>query len=119
MLFALCQLVRLTKSDILASGGKKLPSGIASAALQPSKLLPSDCLVCLVFEQWRVFTLLTQHPCAAGSGHLVVVAATNRPNAVDPALRRPGRLDREIEIPVPGVKVLSSLLALLSAISSH
>ncbi|NON61475.1 AAA family ATPase, partial [Acidianus sp. RZ1] len=29
------------------------------------------------------------------------IAATNRPNAVDPALRRPGRFDREIEIPLP------------------
>ncbi|KAJ2676028.1 AAA+-type ATPase [Coemansia sp. RSA 1085] len=32
---------------------------------------------------------------------VVVLAATNRPNAIDPALRRPGRLDREIEIPIP------------------
>jgi len=30
-----------------------------------------------------------------------VIAATNRPNAIDPALRRPGRFDREIEIKVP------------------
>lgn len=29
---------------------------------------------------------------------IVVVATTNRPNAIDPALRRPGRFDREIEI---------------------
>ena len=29
---------------------------------------------------------------------VVVVATTNRPNAIDPALRRPGRFDREIEI---------------------
>jgi transitional endoplasmic reticulum ATPase len=34
-------------------------------------------------------------------GKLVVIAATNRPNAIDPALRRPGRFDREIEIKVP------------------
>jgi len=34
-------------------------------------------------------------------GKVIVIAATNRPNAVDPALRRPGRFDREIEIPVP------------------
>ncbi|TKY84690.1 hypothetical protein EX895_006592 [Sporisorium graminicola] len=32
---------------------------------------------------------------------VVVLAATNRPNAIDPALRRPGRLDREIEIGIP------------------
>lgn len=32
---------------------------------------------------------------------VVVLAATNRPNSLDPALRRPGRFDREIEIPIP------------------
>ncbi|RJX16514.1 AAA family ATPase [Candidatus Bathyarchaeota archaeon] len=34
-------------------------------------------------------------------GQVIVIAATNRPNAIDPALRRPGRFDREIEIGVP------------------
>lgn len=34
-------------------------------------------------------------------GKVIVIAATNRPNALDPALRRPGRFDREIEIRVP------------------
>ena len=34
-------------------------------------------------------------------GRVIVIGATNRPNAIDPALRRPGRFDREIEIGVP------------------
>jgi transitional endoplasmic reticulum ATPase len=34
-------------------------------------------------------------------GKVIIIAATNRPNAIDPALRRPGRFDREIEIKVP------------------
>ena len=33
--------------------------------------------------------------------HVIVIAATNIPNALDPALRRPGRFDREISIPIP------------------
>ena len=34
-------------------------------------------------------------------GQLIVIGATNIPNALDPALRRPGRFDREIQIPIP------------------
>jgi transitional endoplasmic reticulum ATPase len=34
-------------------------------------------------------------------GKVIVIAATNLPNAIDPALRRPGRFDREITIPIP------------------
>ncbi len=36
-----------------------------------------------------------------GRGKVIVIAATNLPNAMDPALRRPGRFDREITIPIP------------------
>jgi transitional endoplasmic reticulum ATPase len=34
-------------------------------------------------------------------GHIIVIGATNIPNTIDPALRRPGRFDREISIPIP------------------
>ncbi len=37
----------------------------------------------------------------SGRGNVIVIGATNRPGALDPALRRPGRFDREIEISVP------------------
>ena len=46
-----------------------------------------------------------------GKDRVVVVATTNRPNAIDPALRRPGRFDREIEIGA-FVDVVSLLRAL-------
>ncbi|KAK5864416.1 hypothetical protein PBY51_015660 [Eleginops maclovinus] len=35
------------------------------------------------------------------SGQLIVLGATNRPHALDPALRRPGRFDKELEVGVP------------------
>jgi transitional endoplasmic reticulum ATPase len=37
----------------------------------------------------------------ADRGNVIVIAATNRPNSIDPALRRPGRFDREIEVGLP------------------
>src|SRR5436309_1324263 len=37
----------------------------------------------------------------SGRGQVIVIGATNRDEAIDPALRRPGRFDREIEIGVP------------------
>ncbi|MCD6511063.1 MAG: AAA family ATPase, partial [Thaumarchaeota archaeon] len=43
-------------------------------------------------------------------GKVVVIGATNRPNALDPALRRPGRFDREIEIKVPDKKARLEIL---------
>jgi len=36
-------------------------------------------------------------------GNVIVLGATNRPDSVDPALRRPGRFDREVEISVPNI----------------
>jgi transitional endoplasmic reticulum ATPase len=45
--------------------------------------------------------LLTLMDGMEARGKLVVIGATNRPNAIDPALRRPGRFDREIEIGIP------------------
>ena len=43
-------------------------------------------------------------------GKVIVISATNRPNAIDPALRRPGRFDREIEIKVPDKKGRKDIL---------
>jgi SpoVK/Ycf46/Vps4 family AAA+-type ATPase len=52
-------------------------------------------------ESRVVAQLLTLMDGMQSRGRLVVMAATNRPNALDPALRRPGRFDREIEIKAP------------------
>ena len=52
-------------------------------------------------EKRVVAQLLTLMDGLEDLGQVIIIGATNRPNALDPALRRPGRFDREIEIPVP------------------
>lgn len=52
-------------------------------------------------ERRMVSQLLTLLDGLKGRGQVIVIGATNRPNSIDPALRRPGRFDREIEIGVP------------------
>jgi transitional endoplasmic reticulum ATPase len=53
-------------------------------------------------ERRVVAQLLANMDGLQSRGKVVVIAATNVPNLLDPALRRPGRFDREIEIGVPG-----------------
>ncbi|KAF3273673.1 AAA+-type ATPase [Orbilia oligospora] len=69
-----------------------------------------------------VTTLLTEMDALAAVGEddgkkdssrVIVIAATNRPNGIDPALRRPGRFDLEIEIPIPDAKSRLEILKLL------
>lgn len=52
-------------------------------------------------EKRIVSQLLTLMDGLVARGKVVVIGATNRPHAIDPALRRPGRFDREIEIGIP------------------
>ncbi|KAG0053544.1 hypothetical protein BGZ83_000897 [Gryganskiella cystojenkinii] len=65
-------------------------------------------------ESRVVAQLLTLMDGVASRGRVVVIAATNRPNAIDPALRRPGRFDREIRMEVPGetnrLKIIKGLI---------
>lgn len=48
-----------------------------------------------------VSTLLSLMDGVADRGQVIVVGATNRPDSIDPALRRPGRFDREVHFPLP------------------
>jgi transitional endoplasmic reticulum ATPase len=61
-------------------------------------------------EKRVVSQLLTLMDGIKGRGRIVVIGATNRPDAVDPALRRPGRFDREIEIRPPDTKARKEIL---------
>jgi SpoVK/Ycf46/Vps4 family AAA+-type ATPase len=45
---------------------------------------------------------------------VIVIGATNRPDAVDPALRRPGRFDREFYFPLPDLEARKKILRILT-----
>ncbi|KAG7444103.1 AAA-domain-containing protein [Guyanagaster necrorhizus] len=66
-----------------------------------------------------LLTILDGMDDSANAGRVVVIGTTNRPNAIDPALRRPGRFDREIEIGVPDVQGRLSILEVLLSKASH
>jgi transitional endoplasmic reticulum ATPase len=61
-------------------------------------------------EKRVVSQLLTLMDGLESRGKVVVIGATNRPDALDPALRRPGRFDREIEIGIPDQNGRSEIL---------
>jgi transitional endoplasmic reticulum ATPase len=61
-------------------------------------------------ERRMVSQLLTLMDGLKNRGNVVVIGATNRPDSIDPALRRPGRFDREIEISVPDKKGRKDIL---------
>ncbi len=62
-------------------------------------------------EKRVVSQLLTLMDGLKERGKVIVIGATNRPDALDPALRRPGRFDREIEIPPPDKRARREILA--------
>jgi len=61
-------------------------------------------------ERRVVAQLLALMDGLAGRGNVIVIGATNRPEALDPALRRPGRFDREVEIGVPDKQARHEIL---------
>ncbi|KAL7420143.1 TAT-binding protein-like protein 7, AAA ATPase [Cryptotrichosporon argae] len=59
-----------------------------------------------------VSTLLALMDGMDGRGQVIVIGATNRPDAVDPALRRPGRFDREFYFPLPNIDARRKIIGI-------
>ncbi|XP_043695669.1 calmodulin-interacting protein 111 isoform X2 [Telopea speciosissima] len=70
-------------------------------------------------SQRIVATLLNLMDGINRTAGILIIAATNRPDSIDPALRRPGRLDREIEIGVPSPKQRLDILLILLSEMDH
>ncbi|KAF4457514.1 hypothetical protein F53441_564 [Fusarium austroafricanum] len=62
-----------------------------------------------------VSTLLALMDGMDGRGQVIVIGATNRPDNIDPALRRPGRFDREFYFPLPDIEGRKSILNIHTA----
>ena len=54
--------------------------------------------------------LLVEMDCFEGKEGIIVMAATNRPDVLDPALLRPGRFDRQVVVPLPDIKGREEIL---------
>jgi len=61
-----------------------------------------------------VSTLLALMDGMDGRGQVIVIGATNRPDAIDPALRRPGRFDREFYFPLPSLEAREKILGIMT-----
>lgn len=61
-----------------------------------------------------VSTLLALMDGMDGRGQVVVIGATNRPDAIDPALRRPGRFDREFYFALPGLDARERIVRIMT-----
>jgi len=85
--------------DIFEEAEKNSPAIVFIDELD--SIAPSRDNVSGETERRIVAQLLTLMDGLKGRGNVVVIAATNRPNSIDPALRRPGRFDREIAINPP------------------
>ena len=94
--------------DIFASAANAAPSVIfidELDAIAPSRERVSGDLEVRIVSQ-----LLTMMDGLNQRGQVIVIGATNRLSAIDPALRRPGRFDREIEIPPPDTSGREAIL---------
>ncbi|NMC05850.1 MAG: CDC48 family AAA ATPase [Candidatus Lokiarchaeota archaeon] len=87
--------------DIFREAEEKAPSIIFIDEID--SIAPKREEVTGEVERRVVAQLLSLMDGIQSRGRVIVIAATNRPDGIDPALRRPGRFDREIEIGVPDV----------------
>ncbi|RKP09636.1 P-loop containing nucleoside triphosphate hydrolase protein [Thamnocephalis sphaerospora] len=109
--------------DLFAQAAEKSPSIVFIDEIDA--LCPKRDEATSEMDKRVVATLLTlmdgveESHDGADKPRIVVIAATNRPNALDDALRRPGRFDREVEIGIPNADARLSILETLLRRTPH
>ena len=103
-------IVFIDEIDAIASKRENLQS-------ETERRIVTQLMTCMD-ESHRLVQPVNVDPNAESSnirpGYVLVIGATNRPDAVDPALRRPGRFDREIVLDVPSENARVEILSILT-----
>lgn len=98
--------------EIFEEATRKAPSIIFIDEIDA--IAPKRAEVLGEVEKRVVAQLLALMDGMVSRGHVIVIGATNIPEMIDPALRRPGRFDREIAIPVPNAEGRMTILKIHS-----
>ena len=98
--------------EIFEEATRKAPSVIFIDEIDA--IAPKRAEVLGDVEKRVVAQLLALMDGMVSRGHVIVIGATNIPEMIDPALRRPGRFDREIVLPVPNVEGRREILRIHS-----
>ena len=98
--------------EIFEEAGRKAPSIIFIDEIDA--IAPKRAEVLGDVEKRVVAQLLALMDGMISRGHVIVIGATNIPEMIDPALRRPGRFDREIVIPIPNSEGRRAILKIHS-----
>jgi cell division protease FtsH len=97
--------------DLFADARKRAPSIIFIDEIDAIGQRRGGSIVSNDEREQTLNQLLAEMDGFDPSTGVVVIAATNRPEVLDPALLRPGRFDREVEIPLPNQAERSAILA--------
>jgi cell division protease FtsH len=97
--------------DLFADARKRAPSIVFVDEIDAIGQRRGGALVSNDEREQTLNQLLAEMDGFDPSTGVVVMAATNRPEVLDPALLRPGRFDRQVEIPLPNQKERAAILA--------
>jgi cell division protease FtsH len=97
--------------DLFADARKRAPASVFIDEIDAIGQRRGGAIVSNDEREQTLNQLLAEMDGFEPSTGVVVMAATNRPEVLDPALLRPGRFDRQVEIPLPNLRERAAILA--------